>query len=69
MKDLHITPSLSTYSILMSSLAKARRIEHCEHILKEVQEVGMTPDKATYTSLLVAYAKQNNPVGAEKVLR
>ena len=54
----------------MTAYAKNRDVETVEKLNEEaITKYGITPSKQRMNALIVAYAKSNNPMDAEKVLR
>lgn len=70
MEAMNIRPTEFTYNQLILNFAKNRNLEMVLKLSDEAKEkYGLIPSKYSYNNILVCYAKRNQPVEAENVMR
>ena len=69
--DVDIRPPLQAYNLWINALAKSKQPEAgrmAENVLRQMKEHNVEPNIVTYTSIIDAHARSQNPGGAEGVL-
>lgn len=69
--DLDARPPLQAYNLWINALAKSRQPNAgrlAEDVLKQMEEHQVGPNIITYTSIIDAHARSQNPDAAEEVL-
>lgn len=70
METLGLTPNDESYNQVMTAFAKNRDLKMVEALNKEAEEkYGIKASKYRLNALILAYAKTNDGLNAEKVLR
>lgn len=53
-KKHHVRPTVYFYNVIISKLAKCRKIEPVLHLFEEMKQLGITPNSITYASVVSA---------------
>ena len=66
----NVEPNVNSYSILIETYAKMNCVEgaiHAEHLVDEMQQNNLMPDKVTMTSVMKAWCRSGDENAAFKV--
>lgn len=53
-KKHHVRPTVYLYNVILSKLAKCRKIEPVLHLFEEMKQLGIAPNSITYASVISA---------------
>lgn len=64
-KSFHVRPTVYFYNVILSKLAKCRKIDLVMKLFDEMQRLGVHPNGITYAAVITAHIKISSETGAE----